>query len=165
VGAVVNLAARIESLTTGGQVLISGELRDAVASPLELTGERTFEPKGAAAPLTVFEVRALGGAHDLRLRSEAPPLREIAPLAIGVSAVSDVSTGPRLPATLVAVAADRIVVREVPEALSGDVRLYLPAAPDAAVYGKVVAAEGDALTVAYTAVSAAIVEELERHVR
>ncbi|MEO0326751.1 MAG: adenylate/guanylate cyclase domain-containing protein [Myxococcota bacterium] len=161
VGAVVNLAARIESLTTGGQVLASGALREAVRAPLECGEERSFEPKGAAAPLRVAELRAIGAPYGLRLTQESVPLRRIEPSAIGLSRVDGSEAGPRLPGVLVAVAPDRVEVRDLPEPVGGDVRLYLDAPPDAAVYGKVVAESAGTVTIALTAASDAVREALE----
>ena len=160
VGAVVNLAARIESLTTGGQVLASAALRDAVRAPLEWREERSFEPKGAAEPLRVAQVDAIGAPYALRIDREDAPLRAITPLPIGLSRADGVEPGPRVSGVLVAVARDRLEIRDVRAKLEGDVRLYLDEAPDAAVYGKVVGHVDGTLTVALTAVSDEVVDAL-----
>jgi class 3 adenylate cyclase len=71
VGAAVNLAARVESCTVGGQVLISestvrylGALAD-VAAPIHA------ELKGLDAPVALYELRGLGGRWAQR-RDAAP---------------------------------------------------------------------------------------------
>ena len=47
VGSNVNLAGRIESFTTGGQLLISESTREAIKAPLRIDGQFQVEPKGA----------------------------------------------------------------------------------------------------------------------
>lgn len=67
VGSNVNMAGRIEGYTVGGQILISQATRDAVQSPLLLVDIGSVEPKGAAHPIKLFDVKGLQGNHDLRL--------------------------------------------------------------------------------------------------
>ena len=59
-GEVVNLAGRIESLSIGGQVLISEITRDRIAEPLQIASEQPFMPKGARKEIRVFEVAGIG---------------------------------------------------------------------------------------------------------
>lgn len=77
VGGNVNMAARIESFATGGQVLISESTRAAVKTELVLRGELRTEPKGAATPQLLYEVGGLGGAQPLAL-----PPRQVAWVAV-----------------------------------------------------------------------------------
>lgn len=74
VGSNVNLAGRIESFTTGGQVLISESTRAQIQSPLQVDAEFQVEPKGAAERLRLYEVTALGPPFDLALPRRALPL-------------------------------------------------------------------------------------------
>ena len=67
VGSAVNLTARIESYTVGGQVLISEATRQEVG-PLVQVGERfEVEAKGIDRPITIYEVRRVDGAFNLAL--------------------------------------------------------------------------------------------------
>jgi adenylate cyclase len=59
VGSNVNLTARIESLTIGGQILISDATRAAVASEIHLGPPVQFRAKGFARDTTVWELRGL----------------------------------------------------------------------------------------------------------
>ncbi len=74
VGQAVNMAARIESFTVGGQVLISDltyrlvHKEIVVAGPLEVSG------KGLRAPLHLWEVRGLEGVSDRQLSPTVPEL-------------------------------------------------------------------------------------------
>lgn len=67
VGSNVNLAARIESATVGGQILVSQSTVDALPGLLELRRELTLHPKGAKEPMRVHDVCAIGGFQPLRL--------------------------------------------------------------------------------------------------
>lgn len=67
VGTSVNLAGRIESFTTGGQVLISGSTRERTSLPLRIDGQFQVEPKGAVHSLLLYEVGAIGAPYNLAL--------------------------------------------------------------------------------------------------
>jgi len=67
VGSNVNLAGRIESFTTGGQVLISESTREKIKSPLRLDGHFKVEPKGAKSSLELHEVGSIGQPYNLSL--------------------------------------------------------------------------------------------------
>ena len=74
VGSNVNLAGRIESFTSGGQLLISESTRAQIAAPLRIDGEFTVEPKGASQSLQLFEIGGLGEPFNLSLPSRSKPL-------------------------------------------------------------------------------------------
>jgi len=67
VGSNVNLAGRIESFTTGGQLLISESTRQKVKSPLRIEGQFQVEPKGASHSLQLHEVGGIGAPFNLAL--------------------------------------------------------------------------------------------------
>jgi class 3 adenylate cyclase/CheY-like chemotaxis protein len=69
VGSNVNLAGRIESFTTGGQVLISESTREQIQSPLRIDGQFQVEPKGAAHRLKLYEVGSIGAPFNISLPS------------------------------------------------------------------------------------------------
>jgi adenylate cyclase len=74
VGSNVNLAGRIESFTTGGQILISENVREKVKSPLRLDAQFQVEPKGAKERLQLHEVGGIGEPFNLSLPSKATVL-------------------------------------------------------------------------------------------
>ncbi len=76
VGAAVNLAARIESFTIGGQILISESTLAAAGDDLRVDGSLEVAPKGIPSALTVSEIGGIGG---LALRRGDATLRELAP--------------------------------------------------------------------------------------
>lgn len=67
VGAHVNLTARIESYTVGGQILISESTRQEVGPSLGIAQQMEIEAKGIDGPITVYDVRGIGGEHNLFL--------------------------------------------------------------------------------------------------
>lgn len=83
VGSNVNLAGRIESFTTGGQVLISESTRAQVKSSLRVDGQFQVEPKGVVGSLRLFEVGGLGEPFMLSLPERAGLLVPL-PMAVPV---------------------------------------------------------------------------------
>jgi adenylate cyclase len=67
VGSAVNLTGRIESYTTGGQILISPTTYAATAAVLTVSHQLTVEPKGVATPITLYAVSGIAGTHHLFL--------------------------------------------------------------------------------------------------
>jgi len=60
VGSNVNLAGRIESFTTGGQLLISESTRERIKAPLRIDGQFKVEPKGATSSMQLYEIGGIG---------------------------------------------------------------------------------------------------------
>ncbi|MBD2357576.1 adenylate/guanylate cyclase domain-containing protein [Tolypothrix sp. FACHB-123] len=67
VGSHVNLTARIESYTVGGQILISEETIKDANIDLKINGELRVEPKGIKAPITIYDIGGIGGKYNLHL--------------------------------------------------------------------------------------------------
>ena len=83
VGSHVNLAARIESYTVGGQILISERTLRETESLANITGQIEVEPKGVKEPITIYEVGGIGGKYNLLLPQqgeELTPLDEEIPI-------------------------------------------------------------------------------------
>ena len=70
VGESVNLAGRVESQTVGSQILITESTAALMKEPLTTAGEFSFLPKGAKAPLTVYDVTGLGTEYRLERKTE-----------------------------------------------------------------------------------------------
>ncbi|NKB18609.1 MAG: adenylate/guanylate cyclase domain-containing protein, partial [Pseudanabaena sp. CRU_2_10] len=83
VGSQVNLTYRIESYTTGGEILISEETLKAAGSIVKVSGNRQVQPKGVKQPITIYEVYGISGAYNLFLPREEEeffPLSGIIPV-------------------------------------------------------------------------------------
>lgn len=150
VGSNVNLAGRIERYTVGGQVLISKATLDAVEAPVTVAGERVAEPKGASQPLEIFEVRGIGGSHDLQLEEMVEPLLALPdPVPVGFRIVMDKEVvGEAQEGTLMSVSDSEVLIRSSrPVSMHSDLKLLLRhgdgSTLPAEVYGKVVGHEHD----------------------
>ena len=75
VGAAINLAYRIEAQTVGGQVLLGPRTCELVRDLVSVRGTLELTLKGVAAPLTVYEVGAIGGAYAVALPARADDVR------------------------------------------------------------------------------------------
>ncbi|WP_392534352.1 CHASE2 domain-containing protein [Nostoc sp. C117] len=67
IGSHVNLAARIETYTVGGQILISENTCKDANIDLRIAGELQIKPKGIKDPVTICDIRGIGGQHNLFL--------------------------------------------------------------------------------------------------
>ena len=76
-GSAVNLTGRIESYTTGSQILLSPTTYAATAAVLTITQTLTVAPKGVPAPITLYDVGGIGGAHQLFLPEHHEELRPV----------------------------------------------------------------------------------------
>ncbi|MEH2048986.1 adenylate/guanylate cyclase domain-containing protein [Nostoc sp.] len=70
VGSQVNLTYRIESYTSGGQILISEQTFQEVGSSVRIIGQKQVQPKGVSQPITIYEVYGVGGRYNLYLPKE-----------------------------------------------------------------------------------------------
>lgn len=83
VGSQVNLTARIESYTVGGQILISESTLKDAGDILQVDGQMQVQPKGFNEPIYIYDIGGMGGKYELRLRKEQDilvPLKEEIPL-------------------------------------------------------------------------------------
>jgi adenylate cyclase len=77
VGSAVNLAARIEALTVGGEIFAAEATVCGVAAELRMDGQHQWMVKGAGEPLRVFSIGAIAGAYNLALPSRTLLLRPL----------------------------------------------------------------------------------------
>ncbi len=66
-GSAVNVTARVESYTTGGQIMISQSTLDAVTDYVAIEERLYVEPKGVSAPMPIYSVIGIKGRPDLAL--------------------------------------------------------------------------------------------------
>jgi PAS domain S-box-containing protein len=77
VGANVNLTSRIQSCTTGGQILVSEATRQELGKLLKIGKQMEVKAKGVEHPLILFEVLGVGGRHKLSLPEAVDTLVEL----------------------------------------------------------------------------------------
>ncbi len=78
VGNHVNLTARIESYTVGGQILISEATYKEVEDIAKTNGSMEVEPKGVSHPISIYDICGLGGIYNLELPSLSDSLQLLA---------------------------------------------------------------------------------------
>jgi hypothetical protein len=93
VGRHVNLTARIQSYTIGGQILISDTTRREAGATLKLGKQTAIKAKGIEHPVTVCEVLGIGGRHRLFLAETA---NEMVSLPQPINVVAAVVEGSHL---------------------------------------------------------------------
>jgi adenylate cyclase len=70
VGSQVNLTYRIESYTTGGQILVSEMTLKEAGEEIRIDGQKEVSPKGVTKPITIYEIGGIGGEYQLFLTQE-----------------------------------------------------------------------------------------------
>jgi len=75
VGNHVNLTARIESYTVGGQILISENTYNEVQEIVKTNGSMQVEPKGVSQPIFIYDICGIEGTYNLELPSVSDSLR------------------------------------------------------------------------------------------
>jgi adenylate cyclase len=110
VGTTINLAARVESATVGGEVLATlAVIAQVEASALHIAERRSLRPKGASEPLEVASVQGLG---DLRLPARDEALVAVAPRAVTLFLFKGKELDPEpIVAELVALGPQAVAVR------------------------------------------------------
>ncbi|MBF0454563.1 MAG: response regulator [Magnetococcales bacterium] len=78
VGNAINLAARIESFTVGGQMLISESTMKACRIPLRIDDQWQVRAKGVSHPFNVYEIGGIHGSETIQL----PKLEQAIPKPI-----------------------------------------------------------------------------------
>jgi len=165
VGAAVNLAARVEGCTVGGQILMTAATVEHLGGLAETEPPISVELKGLAAPVAVYELRGLAGRFAQRLPE--PPADP--GVEVDLPLVGAIIDGKRVHAGAFAGAVRRLGRRSLEAAVGAElaaltnVRLRLtypdPVRESGDVYGKVTGAvtrEGVRLTrVHLTSVDAA----------
>ena len=73
VGRHVNLTARIESYTIGGQILISDSTVDAVGPILLVNSRQEVKPKGVKEPITIHDIQGIGGEYNIHMQDRVKP--------------------------------------------------------------------------------------------
>ncbi len=163
VGRNVNLTARVEACTVGGQILVTQGTLDACGGILRVDGRLEVMPKGVHRPLALYDVGGIGGAYRLYLpeRREVELARLARPLRVSFSVLEDKRAVEKSDAGLLVRLGPGCAELETETALAQltDLKLTL-AGPDGEtitdeLYGKVVRsaeARGGALRLVWTSV-------------
>ena len=148
VGSSVNLAGRIESFTSGGDVLISEYTRAQIAAPLRIDAEFTVEPKGATSSLQLFQAGGLGEPFNLYLPSRSKALPSLPePLPVQFTVLEEKFVGRTVQTGSLTALSDSEGILETGFSLAtlSNLKIIVSASrlgnPDGEVYAKVTAAK------------------------
>ncbi|MEE3066071.1 MAG: adenylate/guanylate cyclase domain-containing protein [Actinomycetota bacterium] len=112
VGKTVNLVARIEAHTVGGQVLVSDWTHREISGIASTLGSFQIRAKGFNDPVTVHDVRGLAGQYDLQLPSADRVLSSLAvPKPIGMAIIRDKILGEQHAAEVIASGVEALRIR------------------------------------------------------
>jgi class 3 adenylate cyclase len=149
VGSAVNIAARVEGATVGGQVFITAPTYEAIRGVAEVSAPMAVEVKGLSERLHLYELRALGGPYAQPAVGEETGDEVGVSLPIRYWIIDGKIVGPEQPPGRVVRLGRRAILArfDAQLALLTNVRLRL-GRPDAGwesedIYGKVVGTEGD----------------------
>lgn len=163
VGRNVNLCARIESYSVGGQVLLSSRTVEILGDDVRVDELYEVWPKGFSHAVQLYDLTAVRQADGswLELASAEPPLDEIAPaLSVTFAAADSDGLAPH-EGSIVASSDRRAVVHGPPPKLLSNVRLQMSDAPDAGeLYAKVLERHDDRFEVRFTSVPPAFARVL-----
>lgn len=168
VGRPVNITARIESYSVGGQVLASERTLSQVTSPVTTVREFEIHPKGVAEALKVFEVTAIGGAYSFAVPERSAPVTPLAkPVDVGIEVLKGGAAGQGFrPAQLTALSTSSATVRSADtlEAFA-NLRVRLPTDDGdlTDIFAKVMSAEkGGTYAIRFTSLPTEAREAFER---
>jgi len=140
-GSNVNLAARIESYSVGGQILASSSTVAACGPILRIDGEMEVLPKGLQRPITIYEVGGIGGEYDLNLTPREQAMLHPLPAPVPVQAVvldGKQADGMHHPGRLLRLGDEGAELECAAETeLLADIKLSLEDTPDAWVAGDI----------------------------
>jgi class 3 adenylate cyclase len=90
IGSNVNLASRIESFSTGGQILISENSYQLIKAEMQVGQTMTVTPKGLKEPITLYQIDGIGAPYFLELKNNEIPLARLpAPVPIVCHRIDD----------------------------------------------------------------------------
>ncbi len=89
IGKHVNLCGRIESYTVGGQILISPSTKSQIKEPLEIVNQFDVLPKGVNTPVTLFDIKGIGGNRNLHINSDEISVEPIPKIKIEYYEIKD----------------------------------------------------------------------------
>jgi adenylate cyclase len=168
VGSTVNLAARVESYTLGGQVLVAASTRSAARAALRIDSEFDVRAKGVDGLLALAEVGGIGEPFGLALAAAAQSLQELpAPPALAFTLLEGKHIGGTwISATLAALSdteAELAAPAQLPPLTNLLLRLPQGAAANVDFYAKThprSASVGGRFVVRFTSVPQAVADAL-----
>ena len=138
------MTSRIESYTSGGEILVSESVYRKIHHLLRIDSEKEVFPKGAATPMRIYEVGGISGDHQLVLSMDKEDwLKLTNPIEIEYTTLSGKDIGQSLQKGTIREISSSAIVLELGEELSlmQNIKLNLVDVPHKIkskdIYGKV----------------------------
>ena len=160
IGKFVNLCGRIESYTTGGQILIAPATKALVEEPLEIANEFEILPKGLKAPITISDVTGIGGSLDIHIPKSAQTVKPCKKeIEITFSVIKDkiVQAESKKGFVLSASSSNAIIATEAHLASFDNIEIHT----NPAIYAKVLHPHSNGYMIAFTTDSKALISQIE----
>jgi class 3 adenylate cyclase len=77
VGSTINLAARVESYTLGGEIIVDAATFESIGAIARAEPAREVQPKGFEQPIRIHPIVGLGGRYDLDVPRHTSPLVDL----------------------------------------------------------------------------------------
>ncbi|MCF4967217.1 CHASE2 domain-containing protein [Nostoc sp. CMAA1605] len=141
IGSHVNLAARIETYTVGGQILISENTYQDAQIELKIMGQLKIEPKGIKEIITIYDIVGIGGDYNLYLPEDNDLMVTLAsPLTIEYTVLQGKqATGILLSGEFVTLSEKKALLKSThPLEPLNNLKLRLVNATEADIYAKVI---------------------------
>ena len=154
IGESVNMAGRLEKLTVGGQILITGHVCEQISEPLLLLKSQPYMPKGGKEPLTIHEVAGIGEEYQLiHMRGEIVWQKTAKPAEVIFYFLNDAKEVENTPYTawITALSEDRtcaLIRTEAEDEMSGDIMID----NGEKIYGKIIGQKDGETAVCFTSV-------------
>ena len=162
-GAAVNLAGRIESYTTEGQILISSATRAMIREDLEIDFTLDISPKGVQEMTRVYGVSGIGAPYDLHLDKQSQQLKKLSvPVTAGFYSLDGKHVSAKKKQGMILAVSDDEMVMQTEEKLSVYENLKLDIG--GALYAKITQKENDLFTLRFTAKPACFDSWMEKAV-
>ena len=149
-GAAVNLAGRIESYTTGGQILISSATRALIREELDIEYTRQVSPKGVQGDILIYSISGIGAPYSVYQEKESDELTVLpVPVSVGYYSLDGKHiTGDRKKGSILAVSEKKAVMETVEEtAVYENVKMEV----GDGLYAKVTLKKDERITLEFTA--------------
>ena len=148
-GSNVNLCGRIESYTTGGQIIISPTTREQVKAVLAVEEEFTVKPKGVEEPILLSRITGIGEPYNLSYelsRSYAKVLEK--PVAVSFYVLDGKHTSDEVNVAIMTARSEKeaVINTELPLNIYDNICLEL----EGKIFAKVIEADGISYTLRFT---------------
>ncbi len=148
-GSNVNLCGRIESYTTGGQIIISPSTKKQVQPQLDIDSEFDVKPKGVDGTITLSVISGIGAPYNTSCKKQLEPLKILdKPIEILFCTIDGKHTSDDKNSGCIIAKSEKeaLIQTEFPLSVYDNISIEM----NGKVFAKVVKADGNRFTVRFT---------------